>query len=201
MGTFAQALETQKIPRNLGDVLLRYEPALLIGEAKTQHKMWTPGVALIVGIGSAVAALALLLFNAPNEWTALLLAFTAAGLFGSFYFSQLEKRRRAFVLNFRDNTLRLDFVTPFAGHPQTMIVPFDEVKAVGLERIADGSHVITVDFARAGQLLRDALIVQISLVETTSAEKFKATLEAAFGLGEIPADSPLHDEIVDEFLA
>jgi hypothetical protein len=191
--TFAQVLEAQQPPRNLGDVTLRYEPSLLIGEAKAQTKSRWPFVFLVFALAFSLMTLAFFVVRVSTEWMGAGAALSALMFLARFLMDEREKRRRAFVLNFRDNTLRLDFVTPFNGQPRTLIVDFDDVKAVNLEDNAIGCW-LTIDFLREGRLLRDVLVTSIRPEDRGSAERFLQTLSAAFGLGEIPSESPYLSE-------
>jgi hypothetical protein len=191
--TFAQVLEAQQPPRNLGDVTLRYEPSLLIGQAKAQTKSRWPVVFLTLALAFSMATLALFVMRVITEWLIAGVVFSAVMFLALFLMEEREKRRRAFVLNFRDNTLRLDFVTPFNGQPRTLIVDFDDVKAVNLEDNANECW-LTIDFLREGRLLRDVLVTRIRAEDRGSAERFLQTLSAAFGLGDVPSESPYLSE-------
>ena len=86
-----------------------------------------------------------------------------------------------------------DFVTPIAGHPKTLIVHFDGVRALGFYEQGDGREVLTVDFApteTSSEVLREVLVASITQAEHEDAHRLYRVLCGAFGLGDVPANSP-----------
>jgi hypothetical protein len=193
---FAQALESNPAPARLGDVRLRYEPSLLIGETARALPSLRPVMGLVVGVGCLSFGLVALITDAALWLSTLLIAGAAAGFFGSTWLQSLERRRRRFLLNFETLTLRLDFSTPIAGAPRTLNVHFDGVRALALLDQADGRQCLVVDFVpRPGreEVFREVLVAYIGPGESEAAERVERVLRGAFGLGEIPADSPFFD--------
>lgn len=188
--SFRQALADNPAPAKLGDVSLRYEPSMLVGETSTAPATWKPTALAALGVGFVVGAVAALLGIASLWPGAALLSLAAATLLGSVWLSRFERRKRGFVVNFATTTLRLDFVTPLAGRPRTLLVPFDDVKAVGLMEQGDGRSCLTIDFSVQGDVLREALAAFIATDELDQARRLARVLEGAFGLGSIPPDSP-----------
>lgn len=190
--SFAKALEEQRAPRRLGDVKLRYEESMLIGETPLPPRGMTPTIAWVVGLLATLLSVASLIVNAPDLATLALVLLAAAAYAAAVRLRSFDRRRRAFVLNFGTNSLRLDFVTPFAGRPGTMVVPFDSVRDVK-QQPAPGGACLTVDFVPtpgSKELLREVLVAFIRPEEHDDADRLQRLLTGAFGLGEIPADSP-----------
>ena len=188
--SFRQALADNPAPAKLGDVWLRYEPSMLVGETSSASGSWRPTALSALGIGLIVLAVAALLVGASTWAGAALLSLAAAALLGSVWLSRFERRKRGFVVNFVTSTLRLDFVTPLAGRPRTLLVPFDDVRALGLMEQGDGRSCLTLDFSLQGAVLREALAAFIGHDELAQARRLSRVLEGAFGLGSIPPDSP-----------
>lgn len=186
MSRFAEALETHPAPRSLGDVTLRYEPSMLIGETAKARPGWRSKSAWLSGVSLLLASLGALVLGADLALSAPLLVGGGAGLGGAIWLERHEKRRRCFVANFGTITLRLDFTSPIAGYPRTMLVGFDDVRAVGLLPQVDGASCLCVDFEREGKLLREVLAASIPEAQQADAERLARVLVGAFGLGERP---------------
>lgn len=189
MARFAAALAENPAPSRLGDVSLRYEPSMLIGETAKPKPSLRPTLTWLGGISALLFAIGAI-FVVDSAWvSALLLAAGALLLLGTVRLERHEKRQRRFIANFGTTSLRLDFTSPIAGQPRTIVVPFDAVKAVAL--LDEG--ILTVDVEHAGTTLREALVAFISEAELDDARRLERVLRGAFGLGEVPADSPLYD--------
>ncbi|MBM4779507.1 MAG: hypothetical protein GQE15_17510 [Archangiaceae bacterium] len=186
---FRQALVENPAPSRLGDVALRYEPSMLVGETSRATATWRPTALMVSGLALIVVAIMVLL-TASNTVAFAVLSLSAASLAGSVLLARRERRKRGFVANFVTLRLRLDFTTPIAGRPATLWVPFDEVKAVTLLEQGDGLHCLTVDFSDGGSLLREVLVAFIPAPEIDAAARLARVLQGAFGLGSIPPDSP-----------
>jgi hypothetical protein len=187
MSRFAQALETHPAPRALGDVTLRYEPSMLIGETAKTKPGWRSKSAWLLGVSLLLLSLGALVLGADMALFAPLLVGGGTGLGGAIWLERHEKRRRCFVANFATITLRLDFTSPIAGYPRTMLVDFDDVRAVALLPQVDGASCLCVDFEREGKLLREVLAASIPEAQHAEAERLARVLVGAFGLGERPA--------------
>lgn len=186
--SFRQALADNPAPSTLGDVALRYEPSMLIGQTRQGPLTWRPTALWVAGLG--LIATALPASRAESSWPTLALLSLSAGAFlASALRAAHERRKRGFVVNFSTATLRLDFVTPIAGRPRTLLVPFERVKAVGLMDQADGQQCLTVDFLEGEDVLREALAAFIPAGQLDAANRLLHVLEGAFGLGSIPPDS------------
>lgn len=189
VSAFERALEENRVAAALGDVSLRYEPSMMVAETAKAAPTWRPLALLVAGFVSITVGLGWLVF-AGELGAASLIGSGGLAIGASTWLARREKRKRGFVVNFATSQLRLDFVTPFAGKPRTLIVPFDDVKAIALEEQADGARCLTVDFEWGGDLLREVLVAFIAAREDDAARRLARLLEGAFGLGAIPPDSP-----------
>ncbi|MBL8912167.1 MAG: hypothetical protein JNM17_15850 [Archangium sp.] len=193
MARFADALQSHTAPSSLGDVALRYEPSMLIGETKKlsptlkSSAAWTLGIALllfsvatVVTVTSVTPAIALAVAGA---------VFIASAV----WIERLEKRQRRFVANFATNSLRLDFASPIAGYPRTLVISFDDVRGVSVMDQADGALCLVVEFALQNHTLQEVLAAFIPVDKKEELERVQRVLQGAFGLGEAPADSPAFD--------
>ncbi len=195
MTPFEKALAQNPAPQRLGDVVLRFEPSMLIGETRRSAGTLWPSALWVVGLGSGLMAVYVLAVRAPLEWPVTLGVVSALGFLLGALLERLEARRRAFVANFATTRLRLDFVTPLRGQPKTLIVHFDAVRGVELEEQGDGRHCLTVDFViSADRVYREVLAASIGEEALPDAHRFKRVLEGAFGLGEPPDDSPWRED-------
>lgn len=200
MARFADVLRDHPAPRQLGDVTLRFEPSMLIGETPKGERTWRPTAAWIAGISALLFALGLFLLRTPLEPIVGLVTAGAVAFAAAVWLERVDRRRRCFVANFATNSLRLDFVTPFVGKPTTLVVSFDAVRAVSLMKQGDGAQVLTVDFVEPGgkNVLREVLAAFIPAAQEDDALRVARLLEGAFGLGTPPADSPYFAEQRDE---
>ncbi len=191
MGDFQKRLEQHPAPKRLGDIALRFEPSMLIGETARRLKSWRPTAAWVSGLALVLLAVALLVIGAPEVTAGILAVLAAAAFAAAVRLQRADARRRRFVANFLTTSLRLDFVTPIAGKPRTLVVPFDAVRAVDLLEQGDGLRCLTVDFTVAGgrELLREVLAVNIPPAQVPDAERLQRVLQGAFGLGEPPPGS------------
>lgn len=189
--SFATALEEHRAPRRLGDIALRYESSMLIGQTPLPPRSVRPTIAWVVALLASISAVGLLAVGAPDAVTIVLVLSAALGFLGAVWLARVDRRRRAFVVNFRTESLRLDFVTPFAGRPRTIVVSFDAVRAVTRYELPGRVSCLTVDFQADGkELLREVLVAFITPDEEPAADRLRRVLQGAFGLGEVPADSP-----------
>lgn len=193
MARFEDALAGNPAPRRLGDVVLRYDSSMLVGETRRAPRSVWPTLAWTSGVVGLVAAIGAVAIGAPLALGGLFTVLGAAGLAGATWLEVRERRTRRFVVNFASTSLRLDFVTPFVGRPRTLVVPFDAVRAVDLFEQGDGGRCLTVDFVPqvgSSELLREVLAAFIGREELEQAHRLQRVLEGAFGLGTPPHDSP-----------
>lgn len=188
-GRFEEALAQNPAPARLGDVRLRYETSLLIGEADPTVR--GPLFTAVLSVGSAfgMSALGALVLDAPDVVAGLLALATGGSFFAAVQLDQRARRQRRFVLNFATTSLRLDFSTPIANQPRTIVTHFDGVRDCALVTQGDGQIAITADFvtsASSQQVLREVLVANIPLADEETAVRLHRMLSAAFGLGARP---------------
>ncbi len=189
MTRFAQALEDNPAPRKLGDVTLRYEPSMLIGETKRTRSSWVVSVVWVAALSCLLLAFAALTLTWGTERTITLLAASGIAFALANRLERHVKRQRRFVVNFATTSLRLDFSTPLLAHPRTMVVPFGAVRDVALTQQADGALCLLVDFVWHESLLCEVLVAYIMQEQRSDAERLERVLQGAFGLGTPPSDS------------
>jgi len=189
-------LESNPAPRALGDVTLRYEPSMLIGETAKSKATWRSSFVWAGGFSLLLFAVGALMLQWDTSIVVVLLAGGAMAIAGAVRLERLEKRQRRFVANFGTVSLRLDFTSPIAGQPRTMVVPFDSVRAAELLPQADGATCLCVDFERDRALLREVLVAHIPESQRAEAERLERVLRGAFGLGSPPPppEPPSADE-------
>lgn len=187
MASFSDALESNPAPTVLGDVSLRYEPSMLIGETAKRKATWRSSALWAAGVAFLIFSLTSLILQADFSTGLVLLMLGATGIGSGVLMERFEKRQRRFVANFGTVSLRLDFTSPIAGHALTLVVPFDSVRAAELLPQADGASCLCVDFERDGGLLREVLVAHIPASQLTEAGRLERVLKGAFGLGEKPA--------------
>lgn len=191
-GRFDEALAQNPAPKRLGDIQLRYEPSLLIGEADRPPRGVIFAAVLIAGVGFGLGTVASLLTGAPDSTVGLCALLTGGAFFALVQLDQRSRRQRRFVLNFGTTSLRLDFSTPFANRPRTMVVHFDGVKDCTLCTQGDGQIAITVDFVTSAtslEVLREVLVANIPVADEEAAVRLHRMLAGAFGLGARPASA------------
>lgn len=193
MARFADALESNPAPSALGDVTLRYEPSMLIGEtAKT--RTWRPTLAWLLGIVLLLSAVGAGLLSSATTLLAIPVLGGGLVLLVAVWLERFEHAQRRFVANFGTVSLRLDFASRISGYPQTLVVLFDDVRALELVAQADGQLCLLVDFEQGGRTLREVLVAFIPETQRAEAERLERVLRGAFGLGVPPADSPAFSE-------
>lgn len=193
---FQDALAANRAPLRVGDVVLRYEPSMLIGETARLRRTLRPPVVRFFGFLALVLALLLVVRDASTFVLAApivagALAFALAG-----WLETRERLRRRFIANFGTCSLRLDFATPFKGRARSLVVPFDAVRAVDCVTQADGTHCLTVDFAPGPgpeTVLREVLAASVPGEALPDAERLQRVLTGAFGLGRT---ATLPDELL-----
>jgi hypothetical protein len=180
---FADVLDSRPAPHQVGDVALRYEPSMLIGETPRPTRTWRPTAAWLCAVGCGLSLLAGALTSMPVLGMFALVLTLALSLLGAVWLEKREARRRRFVFNFLTNTLRLDFVTPIAQRAATLLVAFDEVKAIDVETQHDGLSCVVVTFSWKGERLAEALAANVTLEEAVRCERFVRLARGACGLG------------------
>ncbi|MBL8950806.1 MAG: hypothetical protein JNK82_08525 [Myxococcaceae bacterium] len=197
---FEQALKQNVLPARLGDVKLTCEPSMWVGRADRPARGPLSRVALVVGAAFGLATLAAIVLRADHETLAACVVPCVAGFGGAAWLEQRERRQRAFVVDFYEHVLRLDFSTPLGGMPRTLYVAFEKVHAVELEAQGDGLKVLTVDFDAGRGLYREVLAANIGPKQVEAAQRVRRMLRAAVGL-EPPVEQGAQEPppIVDSF--
>ncbi len=196
MARFADVLESNPAPRALGDVRLRYEPSMLIGETAKGLGTWRSSLVWAAGFSFLVFSVGALVLQWDTSVVLTLLVLGGLLVAAAVRLERLEKRQRRFVANFGTVSLRLDFTSPIAGYPRTLVVPFDSVRAAELLQQEDGAACLCVDFEKDRALLREVLVAHIPESQRAEAERLERVLKGAFGLGAPPPppEAPPADE-------
>lgn len=194
---FEDALEENPIPSRVGDVRLRYEPSLLIGEARGDGVRGDllSEAALVGGIACGVSGVALVLFSRSGFGMAVAaaLALSAGGLL--WVAASLRKRRklgRRFVLNFATESLRLDAPAPRSAMPRSTVVHFDAVREVAVLVRDDERFSLVVDYApspAAPDIRSEVLVDDVDPDEVEELRRIWRMLRGAFGLRPAPPAS------------
>lgn len=179
--SFADALQSQVPPGRVGEVRLRFEESLLIGERAARPGLW-PEALGVLALGSGLGTLTLLTVDGS-----LLLACGLAVLSAAFTGTAISTRGRLrsperFVLNFATESLRLDAPSR-AGKATCEVVPFDSV--VDLRVVPTGRHGfgLALDYAGADGGTRATLLVKHSGAdEIDDLRRLWRVLRHAFGL-------------------
>lgn len=185
---FSEALDQSPMPKRVGDVRLRYEPSLLIGEARRR-----PGLlpSLSVGTGAACgvgSVLALLLPSEAGPSLALALVLGVSGALLMGLGMALEARARAirrFILNFATESLRLERPSRARGRPQTWVVHFDGVREVQVVSRPDGTYALFVEYAPkpgAEDTRVETLVDKVPPAEVDTLRRVWRLLRNSFGL-------------------
>jgi hypothetical protein len=187
VGRFDDAMNaTGEVPRVLGDITLRYEPSLLIGETTLRRSsVWTSTLAAC-GLLVITSAFLLILFSQAHLAAGGLLGVGGGLLWASAWSGQHDRRHRRFVANFETNSLRLDFVSSWRMTSKTLNVPFSSVTAVEFLEHDASTRSLCVEFeikARDSGLHRETLAAFLTEADISGAERLRRTLEKAFGVG------------------
>lgn len=186
---FERSLAENPAPQALGDVALRYEPSMLIGQTNRRASL-RPTALATLGAALAIAGLGTLLMPGPSWPAAGLLVLSALAFSASVRLRRRERQQRTFVLNFASASLRLDEESAVLGSPQTVLVAFDQVQQVSALIQSDGLHCLTVDLSVASRARREVMVAHVPEAQLLALERFRRVLEGAFGLGAVPPDSP-----------
>ncbi len=183
--TFAAALSQVQFPAAVGDVTLRYETSLFIGETRPRRSTWWPSLALSGGIffGAALTIATLLRQSSLLQlgWLA-----ATAGCFGAHtWLRRRQRERRRFVLNFALGTLRLDFASAVILSPQTVVVAFDSIVALERLQVSAENQALVIELnggSTRGQHFKEVLVASVQPQEYQQLDTLEAFLHNAFGL-------------------
>lgn len=176
---FEEALLGHPLPRRVGDVSFRFEDNLLIGEGDRDRRADAVGQILWVGgIAAGLGCLVTLVGGALSP--AVVFGVAAAGcVVAAGFADQRARTRRRFVLNFEDETLRVDRWARL--RPRTDRVPFDAVRAVEL-RPGPAGGALWVSLQHQ-EMNEEVLFVRaIRGGDQDTAQRLRRILRGAFGL-------------------
>ncbi len=186
MSAFTAALEQRRWPRVLGDVSLRFDQFMLVGEtakpARTTAGTWIWGVAMALLVGAVAANVV----GAPEWLLVLVMALAGTGVFAAIRTERLSRAQRRFVANFATHRLRLDFHSPIAGRPSSLWIPFADVRAVEVSPQANGLACLLVDFEVGPSVLREVLVADVGPDGLETCHRLRTVLRAALGLAPQP---------------
>ncbi len=186
---FQDALAKNPAPKTLGDVRLRYDGDLLIGETRRPTASLRPTALATAGFASGfVSAVLLLLPGSQGGSTTLSVVFgvaAAALILLSAYGEQHGKAQRRFALNFFTETFRVDRPSRLRGAPETVLVKFDDVLSVGVTGSTNGGAALWVEFKRGRELIVDAIPEE----QGDDLVRLHRVLEGAFGIRPRPNDA------------
>ena len=156
------------MPRRLGNIRLRYDAELLIGERvpPLDAGALVPDVLVLTGLAAGVVAVATLVapgLRKDHVWGTLIAAvLAAAATIAGLVLGGLRRGRRGFVVNFDQHTVRVDEPGGLRIRSATTLVPFRDVQAVQVVERYPGSwalalalkerEVLLLDSAREGEL-------------------------------------------------
>jgi hypothetical protein len=183
---FEEALLERQVPRRVGDVRLRYEERLLIGES-LHRRGWVDSALLASAVASGLGCLALLVLSSTTM--ALLgaggLALVAGVSFAaSTFVEQRSRRPRRFILDFDSETLRLESTSPVTGNPRTLTVSFDAVRDVAVVPGPGRGFWMEARFEEKGGERAEVLVDRVAPTEVETLRRLWRLLRAAFGLGQ-----------------
>jgi len=192
---FADALRQKTPPRRVGDVRLRSEPELLVGEAMAPlgGASWLPQLCYVGALASGLFCLGLLVVDPAAPWYAAAALASAAAFLtvAAMRLEALSRRRRVFVLNFSTRTLRIDRPAGIAGAPATSLAAFADVREAGVTRGPRGRYRIEVEIAREGAEPQvEVLVDGAHQAELGDLHRVSEVLRAAFGLTAPEGPSP-----------
>jgi len=178
---FGTALERAPMPRRVGDVRLRHDGELLIGEkvSPLDRASLLPDLILLAGAAAGLLSLARLIapsLRTGSLWgtggAALLAAVaTLAGL----RLGGLLRGRRGFVVNFDRHLVRVDRPHGLRIRSATTRVPFEEIREVRVEERRTGCWALVIEAGGLPHLLVDGARAS----ERAPLERLRGMLAAA----------------------
>lgn len=165
----------------MGEVRLRFEESLLIGE-RPRVGAPLPELFGVGAIACGVGALASLLTDGPFA-LAVALVLLAAGLTAASVISRGRLRTPfRFILNFATETLRLD-APGRTGRVDSELIPFDSVRDLRVAPTAHRRFGLVLDYAHSDGSTKSAWLVQQSpAAEIETLRRVWRILRHAFGL-------------------
>ena len=179
--SFQESLQSQLPPERVGEVRLRFDENILVGERAPRRGPW-PEVGGVLALAAGILAVALLV-QGGSLLPAGALALLSAALTG---FSVVARGRllcpARFILNFATESLRLD-APDRLGRMASEVVPFDSVRDLTVVPTAPRHFGLLLEYTDAAQALRRAYLVQRSpAAEIEELRRAWRILRHAFGL-------------------
>jgi hypothetical protein len=184
--TFAAALSQVQFPAAVGDITLRYETSLFIGETRPKRATWWPIMALSGGLFFAVLVLVGTALRQRSPVLLVCVAATAMCFGAHTWLRRHQRERRRFVLNFAMGTLRLDFASSLLLSPKTVVVPFDRVVALERLQVDEEQQALVLELKELSgqsQHFREVLVASVPSDEYHKLDTLEVFLRNAFGLG------------------
>jgi hypothetical protein len=181
---FEEALRESQVPRRVGDVRLRYEQRLLIGET-TRLRGWADGALLMAAVGSGLGCLALLILSSTTAslvGAAGLAILAGLSFAASTFIEQRARRPRRFVLNFDSETLRLEAPARMTGNPRSLTIPFDAIRDVAVVTGPGRGFWLEARFEEDGGERAQVLVDRVAPGEVETLRRVWRLLRDAFGL-------------------
>jgi len=170
------------MPRRLGNVRLRYDAELLIGERvpPLDAGALIPDVLLLAGLAAGVVAVATLVapgLRKDHVWGTLIAAVLAAAVtIAGLVLGGLRRGRRGFVVNFDQHTVRVDEPGGLRIRSATTLVPFRDVEGVRVVERGPGRWALAMVLKE-----REVLLLDLALEgELDQLDRLCRMLEASF---------------------
>ena len=190
--SFERALQENPPPAGqVGDIHLRYEPPVLIGETARPPEralrwgQWLLGGGALFGL----VCLAVLMTDGPVPVAMALAAVSCALCAAGLRLDGRAKARRRFLLHFGNETLRVDSPSASA-RVLTRTVPFDDVTDLYVLVDPDGTASLLVEarFKAEAPPSASLLVDGVPRAQHESLQRLWATLRSAFGLRPAPKE-------------
>jgi hypothetical protein len=168
-------------PRKLGDVMLTYDPPVLVGKGASRATL-APTLALIAGTTFGLLTLGGFFAHFSENALIALVLLTGASFIANVMLERRAVRQRSFVCHFAEKTLRLDSATAL-NTPRTAVVDFERISAVEIITALDGMLALTVTFVPASGrpvVTREVLIAFVLQAQRPELERVATMLRNAF---------------------
>jgi hypothetical protein len=183
---FQEALHHNPAPKRIGTLRLRYEESMLLGQTVRPLSPldWLPEALMAVGFGlGLIALISLLIPRTGNAWPVSLGVLAALAVLAAVRLDSVRATPLRFVLNFTNDTLRIDAAGRGRFRRQTIVVPFDNVTDVEVSQLEDGRFGIVLH-CQAGSEAPHAFVLTrgVSPDNVDELRKFWRFLRSALGL-------------------
>lgn len=179
--SFEDALQRQLPPARVGEVRLRFDENVLVGERARRTGLW-PEVAGVLAVGAGVAAVAVLGVNGPLLAVGAMVLLSAALTGFSIAARGRLRGPQRFILNFATESLRLERPDR-AGRQRAELVPFDAVKGLRVVPTGPRRFGLLLEYEDAKGIARGTyLLRQSPASEVEELRRAWRILLHAFGL-------------------